>query len=900
MTLYAMIVPFLLTAVGVTAASVGVVGYFVISAALSLGLAWGASKLLAPMMQKDAAAAEQGSQLQLKTVSDHPRMVPVGVVAEGGSLSYWQFSDNNQTLEMVIDLGDVPCGDLLSVIVDGVTHTIDSNGVVEGFDGKMVLRYHNGDWTQSADSELISRSVGSAWTANDKKSGVAYVVVELTYNTDKFPGGSPPRMTFIFQGAKLYDWRKDSTVGGSGPHRWNDLSTWEYSDNPVVIAYNWRRGFWYGGQHLYGMKTPSYMFDMASYTSGANICDETVYNKDGSTEKRYTCNCNLNTNATNRENLDKILRSCGGYEVNSGGIRKIGVAAPQASVKAIVDTTDIIANEPFIYTSKLSGDQLVNAVFGKFVDPLAGYQMNSTPPRISTGDETTDRERKAINMTFDGVVSQTQAQRLMEITRRLGRYQGTGKTRLRAACAGLEPGDWITLTVQSRGWVNKLFRLTFVEMHDDFQVTIEFREIGVEAFDYTAASDELDIENPATVVSGAPSSGTIAGLGLTPILVTLADSAQQRPGIAATWSAITDRTVIAIDFAYRVAGSSGDGLVKTTYEPTGTAFAWVDGILGSAQYEVRVRLITMPARSTPWTPWFAVTGTVQPLIVDTAALALGVPPGTITPEMLDAQTKFELALVTVTDDHFGSVNARLNTLFLEIQKTAQVAGDVMFRQHIDYDEHRTWIIQEQIQRESDDEALAQLITIVTAGLATANATITAIQTAYVTADSALASQITALTTTVGSHTTTITQLLSSVNGLGAMWGIAITTGNAITGLISLDSTNSVSTFSVVSDNFFVSLPSHSSGAPVQICAMGLVNGVPQLTIRANIIGDGAIAARSLSVVSLSAISADLGTVIAGLIRDAANTYQFQVSNGWLGHTDGSTYFDIKNKRFRIG
>jgi hypothetical protein len=37
----------------------------------------------------------------------------------------------------------------------------------------------------------------------------------------------------------------DSTVaGGSGSHRWNDPSTWEWSDNPAVCRYNWVRGIY--------------------------------------------------------------------------------------------------------------------------------------------------------------------------------------------------------------------------------------------------------------------------------------------------------------------------------------------------------------------------------------------------------------------------------------------------------------------------------------------------------------------------------------------------------------------------------------------------------------------------------------------------------------------------------
>jgi hypothetical protein len=47
-------------------------------------------------------------------------------------------------------------------------------------------------------------------------------------------------MTIIGRGAKLYDPRRDSTVvGGSGPMRANDQSTWRYTaDDGGVIGEN--------------------------------------------------------------------------------------------------------------------------------------------------------------------------------------------------------------------------------------------------------------------------------------------------------------------------------------------------------------------------------------------------------------------------------------------------------------------------------------------------------------------------------------------------------------------------------------------------------------------------------------------------------------------------------------
>jgi hypothetical protein len=81
---------------------------------------------------------------------------------------------------------------------------------------------------------------------------------------------------------------------------------------------------------------------------------------------------------------------------------------------------------------------------------------------------------------------------------------------------------------------------------------------------------------------------------------------------------------------------------------------------------------------------------------------------------------------------------------------------------------------------------------------------------------------------------------------------------------------------------------------VQVFAIGAVNGVAKLALRADMIVDGTILARHLSVASLSAITANVGTVTAGLIKDIANTYEFRVADGWWGRTDGSSFLDMKN------
>src|SRR6185312_824521 len=95
------------------------------------------------------------------------------------------------------------------------------------------VKFFLGTMDQAAEPTLVNNArPAKRWTAKHRGAGVAYAVVfsELRKQGDGLT--SPAKLLFEVKGAPLYDWRKDSSIGGSGPQRWNDQSTWEYSDNP--------------------------------------------------------------------------------------------------------------------------------------------------------------------------------------------------------------------------------------------------------------------------------------------------------------------------------------------------------------------------------------------------------------------------------------------------------------------------------------------------------------------------------------------------------------------------------------------------------------------------------------------------------------------------------------------
>ena len=83
--------------------------------------------------------------------------------------------------------------------------------------------------------------------------------------------------------------------------------------------------------------------------------------------------------------------------------------------------------------------------------------------------------------------------------------------------------------------------------------------------------------------------------------------------------------------------------------------------------------------------------------------------------------------------------------------------------------------------------------------------------------------------------------------------------------------------SVLADHFIIVHPT-ADGTQIQAFVTGLVNGTATVGINGNLLVDGSILARSLSVSSLSAISANIGTCTAGVLQSADNKFVIDLNN----------------------
>ena len=272
---------------------------------------------------------------------------------------------------------------------------------------------------------------------------------------------------------------------------------------------------------------------------------------------------------------------------------------------------------------------------------------------------------------------------------------------------------------------------------------------------------------------------------------------------------------------------------------------------------------------------------------------------------LTAQQLFLLSLTTATDEIVGGYGH----LMERTRSLREIEADATIMAAIDANKANTGLKQEVRVRIEEDLSLVQTLTQLTADLGVTNADVTTLTQTVADGDSALATQISSLSSSVAGNTSQIAILTSSVDGMSSKFAVTMTNNNEITGFISLDGDIIGSSFTVAADYFKVAKVGTTGGTAVPVFAIQTVGGVPKLAIIGDMYADGTITTRHLAadsvtadkinVTTLSALTANLGIVTAGEIRNPGDTLKFDLPNMRLYRTDGTMELNFNTKTFFI-
>lgn len=746
---------------GISAFAAGLGGFG--STLLNLGLAAGLTLLQKALTPKKKSTTQGGVQASVTFGGDISRETVFGLMATAGQWVYWNtYGTNNRYLQLVFDLSDGACDSLSAMWANGKPCTFgtpEARGTpVNEFPGKMWVRFYNGEIDQAADDGLVDNSnPAGRWTEDSRGAGQCYIVVEIDTDATLFEGGIP-QFLFLVKGYKCYDPRKDSTqTGGSGAHRWGTPGTYEWSDNPAVCEYNYRRGVWLGTELVVGMGLPGYDLRTDLYMAAANICDEDVDLDAGGTEKRYRCGLIANDQDPHETWIAKFLDAMAGVEIDSAGEFGPIAGAAQTEVAEITDG-DLLADRPRSTAHKAQRGDRVNAVFGKFSDPAQQWREQPFPPRTSTDDEAADGNERFAPPSLDlvQVYSGTQAQRISEIVRRKGRLTATEDIWLPFEFWRLEPGDWITRTSDQPGYPKTMVVLQ-TRTDKEKKVNLQLREINEEVYDWNEAVDELPGSTAVDLPGEGVRASTVTGLTVTAFEIE-GTGGQIRPALRVTWTPITDPTVDVVRLEYRIEGTT-DVIETPQANPGAGEAVIINGIQASTDYEVRATIDTTPKRITTWTTWVPETSTENYVVKSALASEIGT--GSLGPELSRLiKVDFPAIMSKIQDDilRISQIVADQDASQLYDRETTVRSLESHFGNAL------AKIVEVQEVLTSANEALAQQLTDIEAEIGDNIATVV----------NSLSAQVTDLNGRVTSNASAISAVQAIANGVSASGLIKLT------------------------------------------------------------------------------------------------------------------------------
>ncbi len=573
----------------------GVLGSGLGKMIVGLGLNLIVSKMEKNRAKKQQAAAG-GTKFDREYGEAVSRKVACGPCAIAGQDCYvntWEQSNRN--LEQVYVFSDFPCDGLSRIFAGGsqLNLTTADNRRYEvatgDYAGRMFFTWYDGT-QMAADGEMIAHSnPPGRWTDQHIGVGMCWLKVELIYDQEKL--NQFPDFFFEFRGARLYDYRKDSSIGGNGNHRWGDYSTYEYTENPIIMDYNYCRGFSWNGDLFLGMDMPASDLPFDKYVMAANLADEFA-----DYGRRYRCSIFLDADLDHGDNLDALMLSCGGVRVDGvdGSWPIIGAEQP---IVATFTDDDLVRKEKVRFRRRRSMGDLVNAVSGTYQEPgnmwsPAGYDVQTSTAMVEI-----DRRTRDVPLNFPMVFSKGQANQLASIYLNENRYEATAEVVLRPAFRNIKAGDWVFWDSQNekrRGvYMVQGRSISALDSDGPRNVALSLQERS--GLIYSAVGvipPTIPIPNDQPIYLNE-----LQDFAVIPVIGVGADG-RSYPAFRLSWAKIEDVTIRAIDLEYWLK-SEPQNVIPRTVSADKLVALLQEGILSLSDYQFRYKFVA--DRPTSWT-----------------------------------------------------------------------------------------------------------------------------------------------------------------------------------------------------------------------------------------------------------------------------------------------------------
>jgi hypothetical protein len=443
----------------------------------------------------------------------------------------------------------------------------------------------------------ISTAFPTIWGSDFRGDGLASVYMRCRtaiqeYFLQIFPN-QMPQHSAIGNGALLYDPRKDSTLGGSGPHRYTNPNTWEFSRNLALMR------LWHLCHPVGGKLSYSDMY-LPDWINAANVCDQNVINRSGGTEKRYHGGLWFRSNNDPIEvgrNMDQAAELVV-YERPDG---LVGVHAGEFVAPDIRLTRDDIISLQLDGNTRDASTVL--AVRGRFVDTTAHY---NTVDAAIYGDPYVDETERTRTIDNVCVQSHNHVQRLQKI----------GFIRANAPRASIVAHYEAAKDVPYRRFVRvhvppkmteAIIELTSSPKISLRNMTVEFSGIVVPdtLYDFNAAVDE---GAPGSSVIVLPPAGVPVPTGFTVSIKTeVVTGGATAAYAAAQWSFVDS----SLSYEFEWEPTSGSEPARSVLSTAGKTEVRSNYLADGVQYRFRLRAWGGGVPS-EWTSYQTLTSTADP------------------------------------------------------------------------------------------------------------------------------------------------------------------------------------------------------------------------------------------------------------------------------------------------
>jgi hypothetical protein len=581
--------------------------------------------------------ADQNAQGVLVNKFSSNAHIPIvyGTRKVGGNVVFLETSGtDNEFLYMAIVISEGEINDITSIFVNDTLVTFDGDIAdntqrsVASSDANffkapdddssaeslITIEPHYGTDTQSA-SSLLSEL--SSWTSSHSLKGLAYIALKFKWNSDAF--GSLPTVNAIVQGKKVYNPNLDSTVtGGSGSHRADTSSTWEYSDNPIYQLLDYLRN------DRYGMGIPNSYFDsnFADWQVAGDVCDTDITPFSGaSTIDLMDSHTVVDTSKNAIDNVKDFIRGSRSFLNFSAGKYKILVEGSGSA--AITLTEDNIIGG--ISINSKNKNSRFNRVIVNFVNPDKSYQSDTAqfPPVDETGLASADTH--SVMKTADGglllegrfdfsmLTNPHQAQEMAEVILRRSRTSLDITLRCDATGLDLSIGDIVNITHATPSFSAKPFRVQGMTINSDHTVSLQCTEhqdsyyafgtqVAPATIPDTTLPNPFSVQPPASVSLDDELIEYSEGIVITRLLITVGVSPDK----------FVDKYEVQIK---QTLDTDGNAVTDSFKEiATGKILTYQHlNVIDKATYQVRVRAInTIDSKSTFVSATRKIVGATEP------------------------------------------------------------------------------------------------------------------------------------------------------------------------------------------------------------------------------------------------------------------------------------------------